>query len=347
MVIYWLTRIIPAADLEKGFTPVRILLAPMEGVVDHTMRDMLTRVGGIDRCTTEFIRVTNHRLPAKVFYKFCPELHHHGCTPTGTPVYVQLLGGNPEPMAMNAQRAAVLGAPGIDINFGCPAKLVNRNDGGSVLLKDPDRVFNIVEQVRKAVPTNTPVTVKIRLGYSDRNLLEEVCQAIFSANASELTIHARTKEDGYKPPAYWDAIAKIADFSPIPIIANGEIWSTLDYRNCIKQSHCSDIMLGRGILAFPDLARQIKMPYRPSNNNKDNNTNMTWINIVSLLEQFCVVTEAEYERKHVGNRVKQWLGYLRRQYNQADDLFEAVKRLKWPEDIECAIANHKLDLSRY
>jgi tRNA-dihydrouridine synthase C len=318
---------------------MRIMLAPMEGVVDHTMRAMLSKVGGLDRCVTEFVRITNHCLPAKVFYRFCPELYNNSLTPSGTPVYIQLLGGKPEPMAMNAQRAAQLGAAGIDINFGCPAKTVNRNDGGSVLLKEPQRVFDIVKAVRDAVPLETPVTVKIRLGFSDRSLLDDVCQAIFSANANELTIHARTKEDGYKPPAYWDAIAAIQQKSPIPIIANGEIWSIADYQNCVAQSNCQDIMLGRGILSCPDLAQQIKS----ANHNIDTST-LEWKNVVNLLDQFCTVTSQEYEPKYVGNRIKQWLGYLRRQYTHAESLFEAVKRLKSPEEISAAIEQHRFDL---
>ena len=124
---------------------MRILLAPMEGVVDHTMRELLTRIGGISRCVIEFVRVTTHTLPKKVFYRFCPELHTNGCTTNGTPVYIQLLGGNAELMASSALVAANLGAPGIDINFGCPAKTVNRNDGGSVILKEPNRVFDIAD----------------------------------------------------------------------------------------------------------------------------------------------------------------------------------------------------------
>lgn len=312
----------------------------MEGVVDHTMRAMLTEVGGIDRCVTEFVRITNHTLPAKVFYRFCPELKTGGITASGVPVYIQLLGGNSEPMAMNAQRAAQLGAPGIDINFGCPAKTVNRNDGGSVLLNEPERLYEIVSAIRKAVPTAIPVTAKIRLGFKDRNLLADICQAIFAANATELTIHARTKVDGYKPPAYWDAIADIKAVSPIPIIANGEIWNTRDYQACIAQSGCGDIMLGRGLLACPDLARQINQLQ-----NKKAVKPMAWATVATLLAQFCVVTEAEYNRKYVGSRVKQWLGYLRQQYPEAQVLFEQVKRLRWPEEIAAGIHQHRQPLA--
>ena len=305
----------------------------MEGVVDHTFREMLTSIGNIDRCVTEFVRVTNHRLPARVFYRFCPELHTGGKTSNGTPVYLQLLGGNADTMAENANHAASLGAPGIDLNFGCPAKQVNRSDGGSVILKEPGRVFDIVSRVRAAVPKPVPVTAKIRLGFNDRSLLSDICQAVFAANANELVIHARTKEDGYKPPAFWEALADIQAISPIPIIANGEIWSVADYHSCVSQSACEDIMLGRGILSRPDLATQIK--------SDGASKPLDWLEIIGLLKTFAAVTEDHYERKHVGNRVKQWLAYLRRNYPQAGQLFEQVKRLRWPEEIATAIQLHE------
>jgi tRNA-dihydrouridine synthase C len=322
----------------------------MEGVVDHTMRAMLTQFGGIDRCVTEFVRITDTKLPAKVFYRYCPELRTDSKTIYGTPVYVQLLGGKPEPMAFNANRAAALGAAGIDINFGCPAKQVNRSDGGSVLLQEPQRLFDIVSAVRQAVPKETPVTAKIRLGFNDRSLLTDITQAIFAAQADELTIHARTKTDGYKPPAHWDAIADIASISPIPIIANGEIWTPEDATNCQQQSNCRDIMLGRGILARPDLALQIRQNHeRVTGMNSLSAANaqatppittMTWPMIINLLLQFCDITEQQYERKYVGNRVKQWLGYLRKNYDGAEPLFESIKRLKWPEEIAQQLQLH-------
>jgi tRNA-dihydrouridine synthase C len=238
-------------------------------------------------------------------------------------------------MAANAQRAASLGAAGIDINFGCPAKQVNRSDGGSVLLKEPRRLFDIVSAVRQAVPKQTPVTAKIRLGFNDRSLLTDITQAIFAANATELTIHARTKEDGYKPPAHWEAIADVSASSPIPIIANGEIWNPKDASNCRQQSGCSDIMLGRGILACPDLARQI--------HHRDKGEDypvMDWATVIQFLLQFCDITEQQYESKYVGSRVKQWLGYLRKHHSGASPLFESIKRLKWPEEIAQQLLLH-------
>ncbi len=320
---------------------MRILLAPMEGVVDHTMRDMLCRFGGLDRCVTEFLRITRQRLPAKVFYRLCPELHNGGKTSSGIPVYVQLLGSDPVAMAANAERAAALGAPGIDINFGCPAKTVNRNDGGSILLREPKRLHQIIGAVRAALPALTPVTAKIRLGYHDHSLLEDISSAIIEAGANELTIHARTKLDGYKPPAYWHHIHAVQANSPIPVIANGEIWSPADAISCRQQSGCEDIMLGRGLLTRPDLARQIRDELQGKQPSP-----MDWREIVDMLADFATSTEQNYEKKYVGNRVKQWLGYLRQGYPLAQHLFENIKRLKDAKQIHASIVEHKRQLGQ-
>eukprot|EP00764_Aduncisulcus_paluster_P005168 gnl/Carplike_NY0171/18647_a29223_74.p1 GENE.gnl/Carplike_NY0171/18647_a29223_74~~gnl/Carplike_NY0171/18647_a29223_74.p1 ORF type:complete len:185 (+),score=10.99 gnl/Carplike_NY0171/18647_a29223_74:88-642(+) len=180
----------------------------MEGVVDYTMRDLLTQVGGIDQCVTEFVRVSDRVLPAKVFRRLCPELLNGGKTPAGVPVILQLLGSDPTVLAGNARKAAKLGALGIDLNFGCPAKTVNKSKGGAVLLDTPELIHEIVKAVRIAVPEGTPVTAKMRLGNKDKSLAFDNAQAIAEAKADGLTVHARTKLEGYRPPAHWEWIAQ-------------------------------------------------------------------------------------------------------------------------------------------
>ena len=123
---------------------MRIFLAPMDGLTDDIMRHLLTRVGGIDVCVTEFVRITDTLLPKKVFYRASPELLNDGKTLSGVPVRLQLLGSDPICLAENAALAASLGAPAIDLNFGCPAKTVNRSNGGAVLLTDPENLYSIV-----------------------------------------------------------------------------------------------------------------------------------------------------------------------------------------------------------
>ncbi len=308
---------------------MRIMLAPMEGVVEHHVRDILTRIGGLDGCVTEFIRVTDQKLPYKVFYKYAQELESDSKTPNGTPVKVQLLGSKPEPMAINAQELVKYGAKAIDLNFGCPAKTVNAHEGGACLLRQPDRVYSIIKAVRDAVPTEIPVSAKIRLGYDDRTSYLDNAQAVEAAGANELTVHARSKADGYKPPAYWSYIADIRARLKIPVVANGEIWSVADYLLCREQSQGDDIMLGRGLLACPDLARQIK-----AHLNGEDYQPLTWAQICQILFDYYRTTTPLYEERNCGNRVKQWLMYLSRQYPQAGVFFEAVKRKSTPNDIE-------------
>jgi tRNA-dihydrouridine synthase C len=243
---------------------MQLWLAPMEGVVDHIMRDFLTRIGGIDQCVTEFIRVTDRLLPDSVFYRYCPELKNKAQTSAKIPVTVQLLGGHAEPLLENALRLVQLGAKGIDLNFGCPAKTVNRHDGGATLLKSPERLFKIVDTLRKNLPPQIPVSAKMRLGFEDPGVCIENAQALASANASWLTIHCRTKVQMYTPPAYWEWIAKIKQQVQIPIIANGDIWNANDLERCREVTDCEDFMIGRGALRDPLIFLKIKKQMQES-----------------------------------------------------------------------------------
>jgi tRNA-dihydrouridine synthase C len=311
---------------------MRLMLAPMEGVIDHTMRELLTSLGGIDRCVTEFVRVSERLLPPRVFRRLCPELDNGGTTASGVPVYVQLLGGQPQVLAENAARAAELGAPGIDLNFGCPAKTVNRSDGGSIILREPRRVHDITAAVRAAVPAQVPVTVKTRLGYEDQALFMDIVRGIDAAGATELTVHARTKRHGYRPPAYWEEIAAAREVVTLPVIANGEIWSPDDALRCRAISGCSDLMLGRGALCRPDLPRLVVAASKG-----EPLTPMHWNDILPLVPRFFELNLEHYDAGHAGNPLKQWLVYLRSYYPQAAVLFENIKRLRQPEDIRSAL----------
>lgn len=302
---------------------MRVLLAPMEGVVDHLMRDMLTRVGGFDLCVTEFVRIVDQKLPHKSFYRLCPELLEGSTTPSGVPVRVQLLGQHPQWLAENALTAVELGSPGVDLNFGCPAKTVNKSKGGAVLLQYTELLHDIVKTVREAVPAHLPVTAKIRLGYEDKSLAVDNAVAIDEAGASELVVHARTKTEGYRPPAYWDWIKKIREHTQLPVIANGEIWCYDDAKRCQELSGCSDVMIGRGALAMPNLALHIR----------DNQPPMSWPELAQLLIDYSGYEIYGDKGRYYPNRLKQWCGYLKRQYPQANVLFDNIRRLQKADEI--------------
>jgi len=322
----------------------RIMLAPMEGVVDAPMRALLTSVGGFDRCVTEFIRVTDVCLPPRVFHRLCPELEQGGHTPSGVPVYVQLLGNNAQALALNAQRAVNLGALGIDLNFGCPAKTVNKSQGGSILLRQPDLVASLVAAVRDAVPSTTPVTAKIRLGYDNADALEAIVAGVRAAGATELTIHARTKFDGYKPPAYWQNVAVVTAPNDASTNINGEIWTPHDALQACHTSGCRSVMLARGALGAPDLAARLACARQALSEGLSLTAlgaaldPMPWPEVQALVYQHFVAADCQSPR-HVGNRTKQWLAYLRRNYPQALTLFRRIKTLRDSDKIAAVLNN--------
>jgi len=310
---------------------MRVVLAPMEGVLDHLMRDLLTQVGGYDLCVTEFVRVVDQVISDRAFYRYCPELIYSDVygsrTKAGTPVRVQLLGQHPEYMAENAAKVIELGSSGIDINFGCPAKAVNKNRGGAVLLKDPENLYQIVKAVKDAVPSDVTVSAKIRLGYEDKSLAIENGQAVEAAGANELTVHARTKLEGYKPPAHWHWIAKIKNEISIPVIANGDIWSLEDARKCREVSGCKDIMVGRGALTIPNLGKVIKQE----------SDLMSWPEVQTVLLAYTEFETRGDKSKYFPNRIKQWLKYLKNHYTEADALFSEIRTLKTADDIRAIL----------
>ena len=295
----------------------------MEGVTDFVMRDLLTSLGGIDQCVTEFLRVTDKLYPDRVFFENCPELKTGSRTRAGTPVFVQLLGGHAEPLAENALRAAELGALGIDLNFGCPAKTVNRHDGGATLLKSSNRIFDIIHTVRKTVPVHVPVTAKIRLGFDDPRVCLENAKAAEEAGAAWLTVHCRTKTDGYKPPAYWEWIPKIKEQSKIKIIANGEIWTVDDFKRCAEVTNCQDFMIGRAALRNPYLFQQIKH-INPEFKQQP----------VHLLPDFFKACETYLNEEFATARTKQWLNQLRVTDDRIQSIFDQVKILKKPTEFK-------------
>ncbi|WP_067520157.1 tRNA-dihydrouridine synthase [Endozoicomonas ascidiicola] len=297
---------------------MRLILAPMEGVMDHDMRDLLTSVNTFDLCVTEFVRVTDTLLPNRVFYRTCPELKQGSRTSNGTLVRLQLLGSSPEYLALNAARAVKLGSPGIDLNFGCPAKGVNKNKGGAILLREPGLLFDIVKSVREAVPAEFPVTAKIRLGYEDKSLFMDNACAIQEAGASELVVHARTKAEGYRPPAHWEYINKIRGRLNIPVIANGEIWNHEDAQRCMTVSGCSDLMVGRSSLTTPNITTMIRDGVGP----------MAWSSVLRLILQLSDRDRANDKWPYHPARMKQWLNYLRKAYPEAQHLFERVRAMK-------------------
>jgi tRNA-dihydrouridine synthase C len=238
------------------------------------------------------------------------------------------LGDKPEIMAVNAAKAAALGSIGIDINYGCPARTVNNHGGGAVLLQNPQCLYNITKAIRDAVPQHIPVTAKMRLGFNDKTNALENALALQEAGANEIAIHGRTKKEGYRPPAFWDEIGKITNAVNIPIIANGEIWNMTDMQRCQQESNSQRIMLGRGLVACPDLALYAKGLSDEA---------LHWGDISLLLLHYFSQLKQECNEQYINSLIKQWLVYLRHQYAEAHLFFEKIKILKRSDDMYPAL----------
>ena len=306
--------------LHKG----KIGLAPMEGVIDALTRDLLTRQAGFDWTVTEFVRVVDTRLPPRVFYKHCPELTERPvATPNGVPVHLQLLGSDPRALAENARQALALGAISVDLNFGCPAKLVNRHDGGASLLRQPDRVYQAVKAVAEALDGAIPVTAKIRLGFANRRLAVACAQATEAGGAARLVVHGRTRDEGYRPPAHWEWIGKVRHHLSIPVVANGDIWTLEDYWKARTLSGCCDVMLGRSALADPWLAPRIRYWQQTG----ERLAETTWEMRASVLQEYAALQRQHLPDRVVVSLVKQWLAQMRQGNAEADQHFQRLKRL--------------------
>jgi tRNA-dihydrouridine synthase C len=303
----------------------------MEGLADDILRGVLTRAGRYDWCVTEFVRVTGTLLPKKCFIRVSPELLAGARTAAGTPVRVQLMGSDPQCLAENAARLAELAPAGIDLNFGCPAPLVNRHRGGAALLDEPELLHDIAAAVRAAVPPGLTFSAKMRLGIDDTARALDCARALADGGAQELAVHARTKADGYRPQVRWEWVARIREAVAVPVIANGEVWNVAGWRAIRAATGCEDVMLGRGAVADPFLAERIRGAREEQASESD------WRELQPCLADFWARVQEKVAPRHAPGRLKQWLGLLRRNYAGAEALWRRVREMRSAAEISAAL----------
>lgn len=303
-----------------------LVLAPMDGITDAPMRALQGEIGAFTYAVSEFQRVSGEPLPAKVFRREVPEIGNGSITPTGLPVQTQILGGHAGRMAASALTAVRAGATAIDINFGCPAPTVNRHDGGASLLKHPERIREIVREVRAAVPPEIPVSAKMRLGWDTIDSIHLNAEMAAEGGATWITIHARTRTQGYNPPVFWRPIGEVRAALDVPVIANGDIWTLDDFRRCRDMTGCRHFMLGRSAMADPHLswavAADLGLPIAPK-------PCLDWPVILSRLV-FWLDYYGQGAHPRPLQRMKQWLSLARRHGDFP--AFDRLKRLDREEE---------------
>ena len=227
----------------------RVLQSPLAGVSDRIFRGLVRRWAPDALLFTEMVNATSLEL-GHGLQKVEELSSEEG------PIGVQLFDHRPSAMADAARRAEAAGAFLIDINMGCPVKKIAKKGGGSGLIREPDLASRIVETVAAAV--SIPVTVKTRLGWcgSDADPVSW-CRQLEGAGAQLLTLHGRTREQGFKGVADWSAIAAVKQALTIPVIANGDVNSPDDALACLGATGADGVMVGRGSMGAPWLVGQI------------------------------------------------------------------------------------------
>lgn len=280
---------------DKYGTPF-LLLAPMEGVGDVCFRKAMASIGGFDEAVRDFLRV-----PKNAHVKSLASVYHpHELAPI--PLAAQLMGSDLELMAEMAKEIERRGAPRIDLNCGCPSNTVTGRGAGSSLLKTPDFLHQVAKSLVKAV--SIPVTLKMRTGFDDTSLFKENLLAAQESGVSYITLHARTKADGYTPPAKWDLIAEAKATLRIPLVGNGDIFTADHALKMLKETGCDALMIGRGSVINPFIFREIrsrftKEPFQPK-----------WEQLENYLKVYLEAIPKEMPIRNQISKLKQLMGYL-------------------------------------
>lgn len=270
-------------------------LAPMEGVGDSCFRKAMASIGGFDEAVRDFLRV-----PANAHIKSLGRVYEADEL-APIPLAAQIMGSDNEHMAAMAQELVERGAKRIDVNCGCPSNTVTGKGAGSSLLKNPDFLHEVAKSVVDAV--SVPVTLKMRSGFEDISLFRENLLAAQESGVRYITLHPRTKVDGYAPPARWDLIAEAKSILSIPLVGNGDIFTVENALDMLRTTGCDALMIGRGSIMNPFIFHQIKAHfakeiYVPK-----------WEDLMRYFDVYLSSMGPDTPLKYQVNKLKQLLGF--------------------------------------
>ncbi len=273
-----------------------LFLAPMEGVGDRSFRKAMASIGGFDAAVKDFLRVPkNAHVKSLATVYEADEL-------APIPLVAQLMGSDLDLMADMAREIESRGAPRIDLNCGCPSNTVTGRGAGSSLLKEPNFLYQVGKSLVDAV--SIPVTIKMRSGFEDTSLFKENLLAAQESGAHYITLHPRTKVDGYGPPARWDLIAEAKSILKIPVVGNGDILTVDNALEMLKHTGCDALMIGRGSVINPFIFHQIRAhfsgkPYHPD-----------WNSVIHYFNVYLADIPPEIPQKTKVNKLKQLMSFM-------------------------------------
>ena len=298
-----------------------VIQSPLAGVTDKIFRKFIRRWAPNSLLFTEMINATSLNLGYGI------EKINQITSEEG-PIGIQLFDNRPNSVAEAAKESESSGAFIIDINMGCPVKKIARKGGGSALLKDPKLAVELVKRISNAV--QIPVSVKTRIGWSNKDEnIKEFLLRLQDAGANMLTIHGRTREQGFNGKADWNMIGKLKEELEIPVIANGDIYNTQDAIECLKITKADGIMVGRGILGSPWILGEIDAAIKGFTSFKKPKLEEKLNLIIEHLDEL-TNTKGEHglliARKHIAWTCKEFKG--------ASDLRKSLVRARTSEEVK-------------
>ena len=227
----------------------RVLQSPLSGVTDMVFRRLVRRYAPDSMMYTEMVNATGLH-----YVKDLPKIME--VDPNERPISIQLFDCRPDFLAEAAVKAVAEGADTVDINMGCPVNKITKNGGGSSLLRQPEVAEAIVREVVNSV--DVPVTVKTRIGWNDQEIIIlDFAKRMQDAGAKMITVHGRTRAQGYNGNARWEWIARVKEVLSIPVIANGDIFSVEAAVKCLEQTGADGVMCSRGTMGYPFLVGEV------------------------------------------------------------------------------------------
>ncbi len=308
-----------------------VVLAPMAGVTDTVFRRFIRQFGGCGLIMTEFTSshgiVANHgqerAKPRRTPFNYLHfEEDEH-------PIVAQLFGSDPDVLADAARVVEDLGFDGVDMNFGCPVKKVVKCNGGSGLLRDLPAVERILRAVRAAV--SIPFTCKFRTGWDDRSIVvRQMGRLAEDCGLQGVSLHGRTRQQGYSGRSDWDRIAQLKQAVNIPVVGNGDVFSPEDCVRMFRHTGCDGVMIGRAAATDPWIFRQIQQYVRTGTYDRPTESER----LALMLDYYrLLIADANKISGHPLGKMKQFATYFTRGMAYGSTLRKAVHRAKSTEAV--------------